>query len=228
MKGVEFFEYIKTNKLNTIDQVATSTGVSSATARRRLNELEAAGLIILRRGGVVEYIDDLELSKADTFKQKQVGLDKQLSSKIAATHVEEGDTIFIDNGTTVREMLKHLTNKNVKIYTNGVYHMLNNTNLDLDINIIPGEFLIKEASIVGSEAISYLSGLVIDKAFIGINGFDQDGVYTPHRREMVIKEFALRTAKSGYIVAEENKRGIKSKYKICESNQYKIITETSI
>lgn len=228
MKGIEFFEYIKTNGLNTIDDVATAAGVSSATARRRLNELEAAGLIMLRRGGMVEYIDDLELSKADTFKQKQVGLDKQLSSKIAATHVEDGDTIFIDNGTTVREMLKHLTNKNVKIYTNGVYHMLNNTNLDLDINIIPGEFLIKEASIVGSEAISYLSGLVIDKAFIGINGFDQDGVYTPHRREMVIKEFALRHAKNGYIVAEENKRGVKSKYKICESNQYKIITETSI
>lgn len=228
MKGIEFFEYIKTNGLNTIDDVATAAGVSSATARRRLNELEAAGLIMLRRGGMIEYIDDLELSKADTFKQKQVGLDKQLSGKIAATHVEDGDTIFIDNGTTVREMLKHLTNKNVKIYTNGVYHMLNNTNLDLDINIIPGEFLIKEASIVGSEAISYLSGLVIDKAFIGINGFDQDGVYTPHRREMVIKEFALRHAKNGYIVAEENKRGVKSKYKICESNQYKIITETSI
>lgn len=228
MKGIELFEHIKLGELLTIEAVATDLEVSLATARRRLNDLEAAGLINLKRGGYVEFIDDLELSKSDTFKQKQVGLDKQLSSKIAASLVCDGDVIFLDNGTTVREMLKHLTKKNVKIYTNGVYHMLHNTSLELDINIIPGELLIKEASIVGAEAVSYLSGLVIDKAFIGINGFDQDGVYTPHRREMIVKEFALRHAGRGYIVAEENKRGMKSKYIVCANDQYQIITETTI
>lgn len=228
MKDLELFEYIKANQIASIDALATNLKVSNATARRRLNELEAAGLIRLLRGGIVEFIDDLELSKADTFKQKVVGLDKQLSSAIAASKVRDGDIIFIDNGTTVREMLKHLTKKNVTIYTNGVYHMLNNTNLELNINIIPGELLIKEASIVGAEAISYLSGLKINKAFIGANGFDQFGVYTPHRREMIVKEFALRHADTGFIVVEENKRDQKSKYKICERNDYQLITENTL
>lgn len=228
MKDLELFEHIKSNNITSIDSLAISLETSNATARRRLNELQAAGLINLLRGGHVEFIDDLELSKADTFKQRVVGLDKQLSSKIAASYVVDGDIIFIDNGTTVREMLKHLTKIDVKIYTNGVYHMLNNTNLDLDINIIPGELLIKEASIVGAEAISYISSLKIDKAFIGANGFDADGVYTPHRREMIVKEFALRHATAGYVVVEEQKRNIKSKYKICNREDYHIITENTI
>lgn len=228
MKDLELFEYIKSKRIMSIEGLATSLEVSNATARRRLNELQAAGLIKLQRGGIVEFIDELELSKSDTFKQKVVGLDKQLSSAIAASKVRDGDIIFIDNGTTVREMLKHLTKKKVKIYTNGVHHMLNNTNLELDINIIPGELLIKEASIVGAEAISYLSGLKIDKAFIGANGFDQFGIYTPHRREMIIKEFVLRHADSGFIVVEENKRNQKSKYKICNRNDYQLITENTL
>lgn len=228
IKDLELLEYIKNHDISSIVQLAASLQISDATARRRLKELEAAGLLHMIRGGKIEIIDDLELSKSDTFKQRVVGLDKQLSSKIAASYVQDGDVIFIDNGTTVREMLKHLTKIKVKIYTNGVYHLLHNTNLDLDINIIPGELLIKEASIVGGEAISYLSTLKIDKAFIGANGFDQNGVYTPHRREMIIKEFSLRHAQHGYIVMEEDKRGKQSKYKICDSDMYPIITEKSI
>lgn len=228
MRDQELFEYIKTNNILSIEQLAARLDVSSATARRRLKELEAAGFVNLIRGGEVEYIDDLVLSKSDTFKQRSIGLDKLLSSKIAAGLVEDGDIIFIDNGTTVREMLKHLQHLNIKIYTNGVYHTLGNVNLDLDINIIPGELLIKEASIVGAEAVSYLSTLKIDKVFIGANGFDESGVYTPHRREMIVKEFALRHGTKGYFVMEEKKRGQKSKYKICGSTSYQIITEQSV
>lgn len=228
LKDLELFEYIKYHQIETIEQLANALEISDATARRRLKELESAGLIKMLRGGNVQAVDDLELSKSDTFKQRVVGLDKQLSSKIAASYVQDGDIIFIDNGTTVREMLKHLTKVNVKIYTNGVYHLLSYTNLDLDLNIIPGELLNKEASIVGAEAISYLSNLKIDKAFVGANGFDQNGVYTPHRSEMIIKEYILRHAHQGYFVMDENKRGKQSKYRICDSKSYPIITERSL
>lgn len=228
MKGLQLLAVIKEHNIDSIDGLAQALNISSATARRRLNELESAGMINLIRGGKIELIDDLVLSVDDTFKQKVVGLNKQLSAKIAASQVLDNEIIFIDNGTTVREMLKHLEAKNVKIYTNGVYHMINNRNLNLDINIIPGQLLIKEASIVGAEAVSYLSGLAIDRAFIGANGFDQDGIYTPHRREMIIKEFALRTAKYGYVVLEDDKQGLKSKYKICDGDKYQIITESTI
>ncbi len=228
MKGTELLKYLKDNQIETIEQLAVALNVSNATARRRLNDLEIGGMINLMRGGVITYIDDLELSIDDVFKQKTIGLNQKLCGQLAANVIEDGDIIFIDNGTTVREILKHIEGKQVKVYTNGIYHMLNNRRSDIDINIIPGELLIKEASLVGAEAVSYLSSLHIDKAFIGANGFDQDGVYTPHRREMIIKEFALRHAQKGYIVIESNKQGIPSKYKICERDDYKLITELDI
>ncbi len=228
MIELELYEYLKAHNIGTIEELAIALDVSNATARRKLNSLASAGLIEMQRGGVIKYISELELSVDDIFKQKTISLDHQLSARIAASLINDGDIIFIDNGTTVREILKHLEGKQVKIYTNGIYHMINNRNISLDINIIPGELLIKEASIVGAEAIAYLSGLHIDKCFIGINGFDDQGVYTPHRREMLVKNFILRHAAAGYIVATEKKRGLKSKYKVCEANEYPIITERTI
>lgn len=228
MKGLELANYIRKHQITNLTELTESLNVSEATTRRRLNELSLAGYIKLNRGGSFELTSELEISTPDILKQKTVGMNKQLSSRIAASLVDDGDIIFIDNGTTVREMLKHLKGKNVKIFTNGIYHMINNHGLEIDINIIPGSLLINEASIVGAEAISYISGLHIDKAFIGANGFDENGVYTPHRREMLIKEFALRHASKGYIVLTDDKRDTLSKYKICDRNDYQIITESTI
>ncbi len=228
MKDLQLFEYIKEHQISTIDQLATSLEVSSATARRRLQELAISGFINLKRGGIIELIDQLELSASDVFKQKSISFKKQLCGKIAASKIKDGDIIFIDNGTTVREILKHIEGMDVKVYTNGIYHMLNNKNSTIDINIIPGELLAKEASIVGAEAISYLSTLNIDIAFIGANGYDQHFVYTPHRREMIVKEFALRTANRGYVVIETDKQDIKSKYQIEIAGKYKLITDSDL
>lgn len=228
MKGSKLTNYLKDQNITSISAYSKIDKISEATARRRLSELQDAGYISLSRGGTFKFISELEISPPDTLKQKEVGIDKQLSSQIAASQVKDGDVIFIDNGTTVREMIKHLESKNVVIYTNGIYHMLNNQNVNININIIPGELLVKEASIVGAEAISYLSTLHIDKAFIGANGYDESGVYTPHRREMLIKEFALRHATNGYLVLTESKYQKKSKYKICDPKTYHLITEKTI
>lgn len=228
MKDLQLFEYIKQQQISNIEELATSLDVSNATARRRLQELAISGFINLKRGGIIELIDQLELSASDVFKQKSISFKKQLCGKVAASKIKDGDIIFIDNGTTVREILKHIEGMDVKVYTNGIYHMLNNKNSTIDINIIPGELLAKEASIVGAEAISYLSTLNIDIAFVGANGYDQDFVYTPHRREMIVKEFALRTASRGYVVIESDKRGIKSKYQISIADKYKLITDSDI
>lgn len=228
MKDLQLFEYIKEHNIGTIDELAIRLEVSSATARRRLQELAISGFINLKRGGIIEIIDQLEISASDVFKQKTISFKKQLCGKIAASKIQDGDIIFIDNGTTVREILKHIEGMNVKVYTNGIYHMLNNKNSTVDINIIPGELLTKEASIVGAEAISYLSTLNIDIAFIGANGYDDEAVYTPHRREMIVKEFALRTASRSFIVLESDKRGVKSKYQICKLGDYKLITDSDL
>ncbi len=224
----EVLNIIKAKKITSIKELAIDQNISEATARRYLKKLDVAGYIELKRGGEFNLINQLEVSIDDTYKQKQITIRQSLCGQIAANKIKDGDTIFIDNGTTVRQILKYITAKDVKVYTNGIYHTLANRYLSNPINIIPGELMVKEASLVGDEAINYLSGLYLDKVFIGANGFDEDGVYTPHRREMVLKQFALRHGKEAYIVIDSSKQNLRSKYKICDYLQYKIITEKDI
>lgn len=227
MSELEILDFIKQTGIKSLNELNEALDISEATIRRRLQDLANAGLINLHRGGVISLVDEIEVSIDDKFKQKRINHRQVAAARIAANKVENGDIIFIDNGTTVRLMLKHLEGKKIKIYTNGVFHTLAN-NYDLDLNIIPGSLLIKEASIVGEEAIDYLANLHLDKVFIGANGFDDIGVYTPHRSEMIIKRFALSHGKASYIIMESSKYNHLSKYQICSSNQYPIITELTI
>lgn len=227
MSELELLNYIKQTGIQTIGELDQTLEISAATIRRRLQALADAGLLSLSRGGQVILVDDIELSVNDKFKQKRISSGQIAAAKIAANKVEDGDTIFIDNGTTVRLMLKHLEGKNIKIYTNGIFHT-QKFNFDLDLNIIPGKLLIKEASIVGEEAIAYIADLHLDKVFIGANGYDESGVYTPHRSEMLIKRFVLNRGRQSYIVMDSAKSGHISKYQICECSQYPMITERTI
>lgn len=227
MYRLDILNVIKETGISSIDELAVALDVSQATARRRLKDLSSAGYLIMQRGGRFALIDEIDISLDDKFKRKQIGISKILCGKIAASKIEAGDTIFIDNGTTVRQMLKYITQKDVTVYTNGIYHHLGIIH-DVELHIIPGELIAREASIVGGEALNYLSSLHIDKAFIGANGYDENGVYTPHRREMILKQFALRTADQSFIVIERCKEGIPSKYKICDYDEYKFIHEDSV
>ncbi len=225
MRNLELYEYIKLHNIRTTKQLQNELKKSMATIRRRVIELENAGLIVVTRGGRFELVNAEDLSKSDELKQKNINVATKISAKQAAKLVCDNDIIFVDNGTTIREMLNWITARDVKIYTNGVNH---NVDKYIDLNLIPGKLLVKEASLVGSSSITYLSMLPIDKSFVGINGFDEQWIYTPNREEMLLKQFALNHATDGYIVATENKRNVKSKYKVCAANCYKIITEKTI
>ncbi len=228
MSEIDILNIIKNNNIKTISSLALSLDISESTARRKLKKLDSIGYVRLNRGGTFAIVDQLEVSVEDTYKQKQKSLVKQLAAKNAASKVKDGDIIFIDNGTSVRSILKYIKANNVKVYTSGIFHTLESHEINIEINIIPGQLLIKEASIVGEEALNYLNNLHLDKVFVGANGYDENGVYTPKRSEMIIKQFALKIASNGYIVVDSSKQNIKSKYKICEYDEYKIITELDI
>ncbi len=222
MEVKKLLSIINDKKIDNLKDLFELNLSSESTIRRKLKELEDLGYISLKRGGNISIIDNKEVSIKDEFKMSINKLEKKQIAKYAASFVDDNDIIFIDNGTTIRYMLDYLRDKNVIIYTNGYKHL--DYIEGLDIRIIPGKSRIKESAIVGEEALIFLEQLNIDKTFIGANGFSEEkGITTPNEDERNLKKFVLKKANKSYILVDNSKYGIASKYKICNYDDYNLI-----
>lgn len=225
MVEIDILEIIKNKQITHINQLIQLNLCSSSTIRRKLKKLEKQGFIEFLYGGKIKLIESDEISLEDEYKFNLNRAQKNRLGKMCGRLVKENEVIFIDNGTTVRYILKHLENKNVTIYTNGYNHIKEAEKYNLDLRIIPGKILYKEASIVGEEALLFLQNFNFDVAFIGANGFSEiKGVTTPNQLEAFLKFTALKISERSYFVIDSKKYGLVSKYKICEFDDFPIIT----
>ncbi len=226
MNVEELYKIIKDQKLVNLEEVLKAVELSESTIRRRLKAMEQIGLIKLKRGGIIKLISEPNISVSDEFRYEKNQVSKVKIAKKAAELVEEDDIIFIDNGTTVRYMLKYLVDKNVTIYTNGYHHIEVAQKYNLTLNLIPGEVMPSEASIIGESALMYLSTINFDKSFVGANGLTKkNGITTPNRSEANLKRQALLSAIDAYILIDQSKFGLISKCKIADENEFGIISD---
>lgn len=91
---------------------------STATINRDLNALQNQGLIKRSFGGA-------ELTQEKTvplhFRYSKMRPAKSRIAKLAATHIQNGDTIFIDCSTTAQYLGKYITDrKNLTVITNNL------------------------------------------------------------------------------------------------------------
>ncbi len=226
MKLEDLYELIKKKEINNLSELLDIVELSESTVRRRLKEMQQVGLIKLKRGGVIKLISEPNISVSDEFRYEKNQVSKVKIAKQAASLIEEDDVIFIDNGTTVRHMLKYLVDKNVTIYTNGYHHIDIAQKHNLTLNLIPGEVLPSEASIIGESALMYLGAINFDKSFVGANGIDiERGITTPNRSEANLKRQASLSAMDAYILIDQTKCGVVSKCKFADYDEFNIITD---
>lgn len=214
---------IKEKDIKNLSSLIDLNITSESTLRRKLKKLDSLGYIKFNRGGEIELIEQRDISIKDEFKMDINKFEKRQVARRAVSFIEDNDVIFIDNGTTIRYMFYYLQKKNVIVYTNGYSHI--DYRGDVDLRIIPGQVRIKEKAIVGEEALIFLSKLKIDKTFIGANGISENGVTTPNEDEKNLKQLALEIATDSFIVLDSSKDGLTSKFKICEYDDYQIVSD---
>ena len=199
--------------------------ISQATIRRKISKLEKAGYIRTSYGGKIEIIPEEKLSIDDKYKKSIEAREKVKLCKRVAHIVSDGDIIFLENGTTVRYLIKLISQKDILIYTNGIYNIDLLEKYNCKYKIICGDILHKEGSIVGEEAINFISTIYFDKSFIGANGIDSTcGVTTPNINEANFKKAILNTSEFSYILVDKTKFNKRFKHKVCNLNEHNIIT----
>lgn len=196
-------ELIKKRKNIKINEIIEELNVSEATARRDLNFLEEKGKIKRVHGGAI-----LVESKEENIDYKKlIFLDeKNRIGKEASSYVKDGDTIFLDAGSTVECIIKYLSDKkDLKVVTNGFTHLKKLTKLGIETYLLGGKIKATTGATVGTTAFLSLKNYNFDIVFIGANGINIDGYSTPDSEEVIVKAEAIKRGKQVFFLCDHSK-----------------------
>lgn len=154
-----------------IKQIVAICEISEITARRDLLALEKKGLLKKTHGGAVRNSATIELFGFDN-KSLKCQNEKIEICRLAASFVEEGDTIYMDCGTTVFYMAKFLSGfRNIRVITNSLPITSELMPYPkITVYLIGGELDNSRKALYGSMTENLLSRYKADKAFIGAGG----------------------------------------------------------
>ncbi|SFM06010.1 DeoR/GlpR family DNA-binding transcription regulator [Halanaerobium salsuginis] len=199
---------LEKEKRVSVNELSGEFDVSRATIRRDLSELESDGFLRRTHGGaILRSSSKLEL----TFKEKEDKFfsEKKAIGKKAAELIKDGDSIFLDAGTTTRHIIDNLKGKKKLTIVTHALHIINKINeikLDCELVVIGGNFKWSTEAMVGPIAEDILKKLRIDKSFIGTNGFKLDSfATTPELGEAKIKEIALEISSENFLLFDRSK-----------------------
>ena len=197
---------------------------SESTIRRDLVQLEALNYLKRVHGGAV-LVQNKFIEKSFDDKSHQFVGEKDLIAQYAATLVEEGDSVYLDSGTTTYEMIKYLKDKNIVVVTNGLSHVEALIENNISCFVLGGKVKQKTKAVVGYEAISILNRYRFDKCFMGSNGVHSvHGFTTPDPEEAMIKESAIKASNHIFVLADESKFGEVSFTRFAQIEEATIIT----
>jgi len=190
-----------------VSQICDYFKISEATARRDLETLAEQGKIQRVHGGAImvhQAPPEKPFSERTTAQLEE----KQRIGVLAATLINDGDTVFLGSGTTVYEIAKHLHNKNnLTIITNSLL-VIQELRNDEDITIISiGGILRKsEHSFIGHISEQALKELRVDKVIAGIRAISLDqGLTNDYLPETMTDRAIMGMGKELIIVADHTK-----------------------
>ena len=181
--------------------------VSFMTIRRDLLFFEKQGIINTTHGGAV-LIKGSTIEATLDLKQSQMIEEKKAIGRAAAKLIEDGMAVFIDCGSTTKEVAVALKDmKNLTVVTNSLL-VANTLSYYKSIKLImaPGLFRIKSMGFYGISTANFIKKLRVDMAFIGTEGIDLiRGATVPDIQDCDLKREIISCSEKAVLLADHNK-----------------------
>jgi DeoR/GlpR family transcriptional regulator of sugar metabolism len=191
-----------------VDALVRELGVSAATIRRDLEQLEQKGALRRVHGGAVAVESNLDEPLFDD--KTQIAASEKLSiARAAVALVKPGSSIFLDGGSTILAMaplLRDMTD--LTVVTNSLRVAAELAGGGPTLIIVGGDLRRRSQTMVGPLTEPILSSLHMDQAFVGTIGLDlRTGLTTTDPREAFTKRLILRQAQQIVLLADSSKAG---------------------
>ena len=184
----------------TVQELHTNLGVSAATLRSDLNNMELEGLLTRTHGGAVlnDYTNNETSFSA---REKKNNKEKVQIAAKALELVAEKQCILLDASSTALELARYLKKNPIRltVVTNGIQTALElKENPSITVILIGGVLTKGSTFIEGTLGLSIFDQVNIDIMFTSANGFSLEKGLTDFnlyevqlKREMVIAQKKL-------------------------------------
>jgi Transcriptional regulators of sugar metabolism len=209
-----------------VTDLAKITGVSEVTIRQDLNLLEKQSYLRRTHGFAVP----LDSEDVETRMMNNFALKRELAS-FAASLVQPGETIFIENGSSNALLARTLAEQpDITIITVSSYiaHLLKET--PGEVILLGGIYQKKSESMVGPLTRQYIQQVHFTKAFIGIDGWQPATGFTG--RDMMRADVVNGVLEKGceaIALSDSSKFGVTHAYPLGPMEKFsRIITDDGL
>jgi len=230
-RRTQILQIVRSEGRARVNDLVNRFNTSAVTIRSDLNELHQRGVVLRSHGGAV--LPDRILRESPVNERlKAHAEEKRRIGAMAATLINDGETIILDSGTTTLEIARQLKNKQaLQVITNGV----NIAAELLDARgvttfIVGGTVRGESASIIGRSTEDMLEQFSADKLFLSGAGCDPDfGVSGANLEETTVNRAMLRIAREIILVADASKFSMRSMSRIATFSEVDtVVSDTGL
>ena len=202
-----------------VEELANAFQISLMTVRRDLQFLEQRKLLSRTHGGAVSLAKARDLLSTS----EKIAMCRDRISEYAARFIDDGDSLFINGSRTALNMLNHVGNKKITVYTNNGWGIGVKYPENVTISFTGGE--VRNRVMIGEYVMRNLLSMTADKTFLGCAAVYNDGEFRYDiPTEIGINEAMIsRTGKELYILADhtklKNREAMENSYGSCSYNQ---------
>ena len=212
----QILELLNKNGIVETKTLSSLLYTSELTIRKDLNELYDRGKLQRQYGGARSIITtELPISE----RQKRNFMKKKAIGKAAAVLVKDGDSLFIDGGTTTEQIIENLASLNGLVVITNSINILNKLMHSGNINIyVPeGKIDITGFSIIGSLAENALQKYNARISFIGVDGVtSKQGLLNNSFEATSISRIMLKNSQTKVLLVDSSKFEIIGSIKLCD------------
>lgn len=221
-------EHLRSVELLRIDSLQELLpSVSISTLRRDLKDLEKQGRVELLAGGAVK-LNTISRELGVSVTSSLHAAEKELIAQRAAAEISDGDTVYIDSGSTAVTLLRRLLDRNVTVYTGNAAACGITGEMRARIIITGGSFNPLTSSMTGPITETILGELYFDKSFLGVNAVSVErGVTNPTYDEAAKKRIVRANSNTTYLLCDSSKFHQVSNVKVFDLEGLVIISDKS-
>lgn len=204
-----------------LEDLAAACGSSEMTIRRDLAKMEVTGYLVVNRG-LISLTSGMDSEISSSIKAGRHLAQKKRIAKAAAEFIEDGSTIYLDCGTTVRELAMEITGlKKLTVYSNSL--LVCNTLCsfpNISLFILPGRFDVNSMGATDTSTLMYLQQIRFDAAFFGAEAIHPDyGFMVPDANDCNCKRMVLAHVSKSFVLSDSSKLYFRSRCIYAQPNE---------
>lgn len=226
-------EYLQIHGRTAVDELASHFSTTGTTIRKDLTALENAKKVLRTYGSVVLASNENDEGDLPISNKAYINLEQKKKIAAAATKlIKNGDSLIMDSGSTVLQMIPHFNQfENLTIMTNSLHIINALTNLDCEHELLMcgGTYRTKSSSFHGILAEKTFDHFSFDKLFIGTDGFDLNLGLTTFNEVHGVSKSMCNAAREIIVLADSSKFNRRSPNVVCPLDKlHSIITDAGI